>query len=292
MNTLHSNCLICGSGKLNAVPKFEKAHLTSCNKCGFIFSKAKPSDEELKLYYSNYPRAEGLSEITKKRYSDLLDEFEKFRSCNRILDIGCGNSLFLLEAKARGWDVYGTEYVSNAVEKCKARGIKMHLGELNSNAFEKGFFDVITSFEVIEHINNPLQEVEFINNFLRDKGLFYFTTPNFNSISRPISGSNWNIVQYPEHLSYYTPATINKLMVKKAFKKLKLITTGISVTRINESKGNLGHNPDNKEYNSDENLRRKIEKSWYLKILKEIINITLTILGIGDSIKGYYIKKQ
>lgn len=290
MTDFHNNCLICGCSELKTVSKFEKAYLTSCKECSFIFSKVKPSNQELQLYYSDYPRAEDLSEVTKKRYSDLLDEFEKFRISNRILDIGCGNSLFLMEAKARGWDVYGTEYVSNIVDKCKARGIKMHLGELTSTAFEEGFFDIITLFEVIEHINTPLKEVHHINNFLRDNGLFYFTTPNFNSISRHISGSNWNIVEYPEHLSYYTPSTIDKLLLKKSFKKLKLITTGISLTRYNESKESLSHNSDNKDYNRDEILRNEIEKKWYLKLLKKLINKILTILGIGDSIKAYYIK--
>ncbi|MDQ3193222.1 MAG: class I SAM-dependent methyltransferase [Bacteroidota bacterium] len=290
MSNFHNECLICGGAKLSVVSKFERAHLTSCIKCGFIFSKMKPTADDLQSYYSDYPRAESLSAITKKRYSDLLDEFEKFRSNNRILDIGCGNGLFLSEAKARGWEVYGTEYVINIVDKCKAKGIKMHLGELNSDSFENGFFDVITLFEVIEHINNPLEEVQYIDTFLRTNGLFYFTTPNFNSISRQISGSNWNIVEYPEHLSYYTPTSINNLFLNSSLKIHKLKTTGISLTRYNESKENLTHNSENKDYDKDEILRSKIERNWYLKLLKKIINQGLTFLGIGDSIKAYLIK--
>ena len=73
-------------------------------------------------------------------------------------------------------------------------------------------FDIITSFEVVEHINNPKEEINNYNQILRKGGLFYCTTPNFNSLSRRILKAKWNTICYPEHLSYYTIKTLTKLL--------------------------------------------------------------------------------
>ena len=101
----------------------------------------------------------------------------------------------------------------------------MKKGSLNQGDFGDDYFDVITSFEVIEHINEPTQDLDCVKSIVRKGGLVYVTTPNFNSISRSILGSRWNVVEYPEHLCYYTPDTLSRLFKNKGFKKLRLTIT-------------------------------------------------------------------
>jgi 2-polyprenyl-3-methyl-5-hydroxy-6-metoxy-1,4-benzoquinol methylase len=60
----------------------------------------------------------------------------------------------------------------------------MKEGALSVSMFEENYFDVITSFEVMEHLNNPHVELRAISRLLRPGGLFYCTTPNFNSAMR------------------------------------------------------------------------------------------------------------
>jgi 2-polyprenyl-3-methyl-5-hydroxy-6-metoxy-1,4-benzoquinol methylase len=62
-------------------------------------------------------------------------------------------------AKRKGWEVYGTEYTDEAVAICAAKGINMIKGKLNPAHYAAESFDIITSFEVIEHINNPNEEL-------------------------------------------------------------------------------------------------------------------------------------
>ncbi len=120
-----------------------------------------------------------MSPLTIESYNVLLDEFEKYRKTNKILDVGCGRGFFLTQAKKRGWEVYGTEYSPKAVELCASNGIDMKTGKLSTDLFNIKDFDIITSFEVLEHINNPNEELKHINNLLRKGGLFYCTTPKF-----------------------------------------------------------------------------------------------------------------
>lgn len=289
MSSQHSSCLLCKGTNLAPLAGYEKAHLCQCKSCSFVFAQQIPTVQELIEYYDGYGRNDYLSPITIKRYHELLDQFEPFRKTNNLIDVGCGIGYFLEVAKERGWNVYGTEYTDEAIRICSEKGITMKQGKLNPDDFKDIEFDIVTSFEVLEHINNPLEEVANFNTILRTGGLVYFTTPNFNSLLRYRLKANYNVITYPEHLSYYTPKTISRLFTAKGFKKKKVETTGISLTRLKTSKGESSQAYIS-ETSDDEQLRNNIETKWYLQVAKTIINKTLTLFGIGDSLKGWFIK--
>ena len=154
----HTQCIACDHLQLNDLSSFQHVHLVKCAKCGLVFCADIPSISELEKYYSNYGLQQYLSPITVKRYHEWLDKFEVFRKTGNLMDVGCGNGLFLMEAKKRGWKVYGTEYGGQQVEICREKGIVMHQGPLLQHLFPDIIFDVVTSIEVIEHINNPQVE--------------------------------------------------------------------------------------------------------------------------------------
>ena len=283
-----TNCINCGSNKLVDLPKYRHAFLVKCKSCRLVFSKANPTPKELTDHYTGYPRYTALSPITEKRYNELLNTLEKFKNTNNILDLGCSNGLFLDCAKKRGWNVYGTEYAQECIDYCAQKNIKVFKSDKLPTEFFDLKFDVVTSFEVIEHINTPNEELNFIKKILRKNGAFYFTTPNFNSISRFLLKEKWNVIGYPEHLSYYTPATLNQLMLKYGFKKQFLTTTGISLSRFKQSIGK-DEKSRTTNNNTDENLRTNIENKILLRGLKNSLNFVLNTLKIGDAMKGLYV---
>lgn len=254
--------------------------------------KQVPSKQDLEAHYSSYSygREHFLSPLTILSYNKLLDEFEKFRKTNKILDVGCGLGFFLQEAKKRGWEVYGTEYSETAVERCKEKGLTIKAGKLEVPMFREDDFDVITSFEVIEHINDPVEEIRKIHELLRSGGLFYCTTPNFNSLLRYYLKGEFNIIGYPEHLTYYTKRTFGKLLRDNGFKKIKILSTGISLTRLRTSK-RIFKEKLISESSSDERLRQKLASRWYFQVFKQLVNIALAVTNTGMTLKGYYIKK-
>ncbi len=141
-------------------------------------------------------------------------------------------------------------------------------------------------FEVIEHINNPIEEINLFNVLLRKNGLLYITTPNFNSLSRYILKQNWNIIEYPEHLSYYSKKTIRKLLVKNGLRKIKIETTGFSFSRFQTSIFDSTTNSKS----TDSIIREKSENKWHYKLAKEVINFMLITFNKGDTIKASFIK--
>lgn len=285
----HHKCLVCSSKVLLDLHDYMDHHLSQCKKCGFVFTKKIPSDKELEEHYKGYGRNDYLSPITIKRYNELLNTFEEFRKTNKILDVGCGIGYFLEVAKERGWDVYGTEYTNEAIQICSSKGINMQKGILSSRNYQNEEFDIITSFEVIEHINNPIDELTNFYKVLRKGGLVYLTTPNFNSLLRYRLKSEYNVICYPEHLSYYTPKTLKKLFTCVDFKTKKIESTGISLTRLKTSKGVSKQSFISKE-SDDEKIRSQIENKKHLQFLKYLVNRILTIIGKGDALKGYFIK--
>jgi 2-polyprenyl-3-methyl-5-hydroxy-6-metoxy-1,4-benzoquinol methylase len=287
---MHNKCLICNSSNLLIYKGYEKVHLCKCGSCGFVFSQKKPTKEVIEKYYENYGLDDFISPITIKRYHEILDEFESFRKTNRILDVGCGTGYFLNEAKKRGWDVYGTEISQKSVDICSSKGITMKTGFLNAADYEPNSFDVILSIEVIEHINNPQDEITNFYKILRKGGLVYVTTPNFNSLLRLKLKAAYNVITYPEHLSYYTPNSIKKLFKLNGFKKHKIKTTGISLTRFKTSSGKSNQKIISSK-SDDEKIRKKIDSKWIYKFSRDITNQLLTFFGIGDSLKGWFIKQ-
>lgn len=282
-------CILCSGNRLTELPRYKRANLVKCNECGFVFSKYIPTLNELTSYYTNYPRGGDLSPITIKRYNELLDIFESFRQSNKLLDYGCSNGQFLEIAAKRGWEIFGLEFAGECFDNCAKKGIKIYLLDNLPEHLFLNEFDIVTSFEVIEHINNPNDKLNIINKILRKEGLFYFTTPNFNSLSRKILKEKWNVIGFPEHLSYYTPQTIHQLLAKNGFRKKNLFTSGISLSRFKQSLNPSGNPPG---FNSDETLREKTETKFIYSIAKKLINYLLNLFKAGDSIKGFYIKNS
>lgn len=261
-----------------------------------VFSSINPSPEQLENHYQGYGRNDYLSPITIKRYHEILDSFEAVRKTNRILDVGCGIGYFLDVAKSRGWEVYGTEYTDSAVKICEGKGIIMQAGALNPKNYTAESFDVITSFEVIEHINTPNEETSRIFSLLRKGGYFYVTTPNFNSLLRYYLGPKYNVIGWPEHLSYYTPKTLSALMLSHGLKKMWVQSTGISITRFLTSRSSQpSEKPDEgtqfvSANTNDEKMRARFESNALWAFAKKTINFILSLSGKGDALKGLFQK--
>lgn len=292
-----NKCTLCNKKSLTPLIGYETSgELVQCSNCRMVFASMIPSESLLADHYGNYGMFAKLSETTIKRYNQLLDKFENYRKTNRILDVGCGEGFFLEQAIKRGWDVFGTEYAQQYIEICKNKGIHMNVGILDPSNYPVESFDIITSFEVLEHLIYPVNELKIFNTLLRKGGITYITTPNFNSLSRRIQGNRWSVISFPDHLSYFTAGTLHKALSQTGFEKIRVQTTGISIARTQQAlfhpKEKENENPVTKNSHQpiDSVWQGRIENNSILKILKRIINMLLTSTRLGDGIKAIYTK--
>lgn len=268
--------------------KYSQHHLRSCPSCGSVYAGREPSVEELNALYATYPLHAHLSPITRTRYLEILTTFASHRTHGRLLDAGSGMGYFLDTAKEVGWDVHGSEYDERVVEACRERGLTMWQGPLTDASYPDAHFDVITSFEVMEHLQDPLAELRNFHRMLRPGGLLYITTPNFGSLSRRLLGPDWSVVNYPEHLNYFTPRTLSKALDRAKLQVTGHRTTGISISRLRYRVGSADQREANHSpQNSDQRLRSRVEQSPFLQFAKSTTNGLLDLLSLGDTIKLY-----
>lgn len=286
---MERNCPICSSTRTRPIPVFVTQHLVRCRNCGAVFTDWMPTADELMAYYATYPAVNSVSPVTIKRYQEILDGFAAYRSTGRLLEVGCGGGLFLEQAAHKNWEVHGTEFGKRAVDACRQRGINIVEGPLDTVNYAHGSFDVICSFEVIEHVTDPAAEVRRMASLLRPGGILYLTTPNYNCVARRTSPSTWNVASYPEHLTYFTPRSMHRMLRAAGFRKAKLTTTGFSVQRWKMGRqANAAKKTASRE--AQEQLRSAMETKPHLRLAKRLVNAVLHLTRSGDSLKATYIR--
>lgn len=292
-------CPSCNSYSVRNYSGFKTVCLNKCNVCALVYDSRTPSPEDLEKHYQNYSYSslKPCPDATVRSFLRLLKSFREFHKSGRLLDIGCGQGDFLIEAKHDGWQVFGSEYSDAALSLCARRGLEVIKEPISTSSFGNDKFDVITSFEVIEHIQTPNQLLEVANSLLRPGGLFYLTTPNFNAILRFLEGSSFAMFCYPEHLCFYSKRSISHLARRQGFMPLKITTTGIDVLRVKKLCIQFGLPYQRVEPESSQPgkfqtdlIRAQVESNSALLFSKDLINTILGWTGTGDTLKAWLVK--
>lgn len=302
----HEACPLCGDARFEALAEMRRVELVQCAACDAVFTPKVPTLRELMEHYEGYPRAAKVdSPISRRAREVWLDQFEPYRRTNRFLDVGCDIGLLLNQARGRGWETYGTEFTDEAVAICEANGHRLHKGLLRDADYEPESFDVVVYTEVIEHINNQREEFARVLELLRPGGLLYVTTPNFDSLSRRVLGDRWTVIDYPEHLVYFTPVTLRRFMASAGFEEVNLESSGVSVSRLlssfrqpaesvaaaNDDAPRAADTPRlERDIRADELIRGAMANSAILGGAKTLVNRVLHHAALGDSIKAMFRK--
>lgn len=183
------------------------------------------------------------------RVQDTLELIKGFNliNVNRYLDLGCNNSNVTIAVAdgSNAAEVYGVDVDNNLLESSKRHRLKTVSADLNKDTlpFNDKYFDLITSFEVIEHLINPDNMLREANRVLRSGGLFVLSTPNLSSwlnrlyilagahptyadISTEFSMDHMGRVGVPMgHLRLYTLPALKRLLEYHGFILKKAIGT-------------------------------------------------------------------
>jgi len=135
----------------------------------------------------------------------------------KFLDIGCGNGSRLLKMRNLGWQVTGVELNKKAFNECVNHNLNVFNSTLENTKFEDNSFDVVYMSHLVEHLANPCEIFEIVNNILKPNGLLYIKTPNRNSLGRKIFGKYWYANDIPRHLFLFS-----KTSLVNVFKKLNM----------------------------------------------------------------------
>lgn len=220
-------CPVCGGVKTS---KLKTHDVLVCSLCGLgWYTKIPPQPKLSEIYqkkYFNDKKTVGYRQDAKKRF----DYLQKYMPKNgKILDFGFGMGQFLTEVKDSGREAYGYDVSCYAAKRAKRKlKIKAYCPPLTKSLFKAKYFDVITLFDVVEHIKDFNKPLELLKYWLKDDGYLVLTTPNLSSWDARLFGEKWDSLQkIPEHIYFFTPRSVSKVLNELGFKSVKVKNWGL-----------------------------------------------------------------
>ena len=185
-----------------------------CKDCSFAFKEARSSDRDLATLYRELDGGVYESESrgrlrTARRHLKIV---ERFASRGKLLDVGCASGLFLKCASEAGWNVCGIEpaaVLARNAERLLAGSGRVVCASLLEADLAPASFHVITLWDVLEHVNDPISTLRRCFTLLRPGAYLFLNVPDINSLPARLLRSRWPLL-LPEHLSYFTRESLKR----------------------------------------------------------------------------------
>lgn len=215
----------------------EKFPIVKCNNCTHEFTNHRPTEEECGAYYqsNNYISHSGSDKsklgITYKLY-DLVRNYsiglklniiKKYQSNGELLDLGCGLGYFLNGAQKEGtFKCQGADISEDAIRYVKDNFNIEVKKDSELKSFQKGQFNVITQWHVLEHVyrlEDRLKELKYI---LSEKGTMFIAVPNSDSWDAKNYKEHWDGYDVPRHIHHFNKKSIKKIFHDNGFEVIKM----------------------------------------------------------------------
>ena len=172
-------CPLCGDAWVT--PVFYPP-LVRCGGCGFVFRNLPHIQEQVQEEFDDrYQRPDDERQIQERRrslYRGFLARYPPASGRNRLLDVGCGTGQFLLLAQAGGWDVVGIEIARAGVEAARRSGLTVHLGSLTTLGLPESSFDLVTLWNVLDFLPDPVEQARAAHRILAPGGVLVVRVVN------------------------------------------------------------------------------------------------------------------
>lgn len=230
-------CELCRGADVKAILRKNGYSIVECNRCGLVYVAETVNDLRKfydRDYYKGLVYKDYIAE-SKKRvniFRKKLNLIMRWMPGGKLLDIGCAAGFFLDVARRCGWEVFGVEISEFSSRYARERlGIDVFTGQLKDAQFKDNYFDVITMWDTIEHLQNPFDTLVEIHRILKKHGLLVIETLNVSSLNARLLRSSWPLYGPPYHLFYFSKKTIAELLLKSGFQAFVTIPVQTYVLR-------------------------------------------------------------
>ncbi|MBI2443490.1 MAG: class I SAM-dependent methyltransferase [Candidatus Levybacteria bacterium] len=212
----------------NSLDDYTKhGQIVRCRNCSLVYVNPR---ENLKNLLKGYEDVEDPEYIETEKYrkiilSEHLRELERWKHKGKLLDVGCFAGYFLTLAKDHGWSPFGIEPSSWAVRIAKKNGARLLGKDIETTTLPKNYFDVITLWDVIEHLANPSDILEKLSHSMKRGGVIALGTPNVDSLFAKVLGEKCPFF-IRMHLILFSPKTLRRLLEKHGFSVLSCTAYG------------------------------------------------------------------
>lgn len=191
-----ARCLLCGCSLRRIGADFTGKQIYKCDQCEYVTTPIAATAETIALYDDpeyfdgwgcnmefDYERFEP---SVHQQVQDYLDFIERHTEGKTLLDVGTGSGLLPHLARARGFEVEGTDLSKHVSENVPEKaGFPIHHGTLEDIQFTRKY-DVITMLHVLEHTSNPVSTLQRCKQLLNAGGYIVVVVPNFQSLDSRI----------------------------------------------------------------------------------------------------------
>ena len=226
------------------------AQIVRCQNCGLIYANPRWSGEELAAAYAavedeTYSQEREGRELTFGKHLQAMEKIVGEANGRSLLDVGAYIGVFVEAAAKAGWNAYGIEPSEWAVQEARERRLNVLHGTQHSAALQNCAFDVITMWDVIEHVDDPAGEIKKSWELLKPGGWLVLHTMDSDSLMAKLMGSRWPWLM-DMHLYYFSQQTLADMLEKHGFEVVwsgaqgRYLRLGYVVTRVAALNQTLG----------------------------------------------------
>jgi len=197
----------------------QHGRIVRCRSCSLVYMNPRPHHQSVQDNYAAVADVRYLEEEQGRveTFSESLDQIRRFMPSGRLLDVGCHVGTFLSVAEAAGFDVSGVEPSRWAADIARTRiAGSVHTGAIEDAPMPDGGYDVITLWDVIEHLPDPALDVRAIHGALRPGGIFAVSTMDVDSLFARALGRRWPWYMQM-HLVYFSRRTLCEMLRREGF---------------------------------------------------------------------------
>lgn len=227
-----SKCPVCGGADSMFLLADGGSSVHRCGRCAFMFVLPRPTASELKTLYSDeYFTGDDMAAATLQFrapvFQQCLATLQRTLPCRgRLLDVGCWTGDFVEAACRAGWSACGIELSARATHfAASKRHLDVRCCTLSTAPFPAASLDAITLLDVLEHVLDPIAELESARSLLKPHGVLVVRVPNTAFHLAKTRVCRWLRVpdaglQTRYHLNHFTPRTLAFTLHMAGFKLL------------------------------------------------------------------------
>lgn len=278
----------------------EQYHLQRCKTCSCVWLSDPPQPEEMAFHYGpDYYRGIATAGEAPKRWSKQGVVISGYKQSGDILDIGCSSGGFLGTLKRGSWGLYGIEIAAEMAVRARANtGAEVFVGDALSAPFTPESFDVVTCFDVLEHVYDPLGLLRKAQEWLRPGGIFYTMLPNIDSWEARMLGSYWYGLELPRHLFHFSPSSLRAAMESVGFEEGHIETLPNSF--LEHSSHYIGEEAFEKLGFSTRSLAQSKPRGIAWRIVRKGLRLSViapfgrlaSLAGAGASMEAVFVKSS
>lgn len=204
--------------------------LVRCPSCGLIRQNPRPAPDSIDAYYPSSYEPYSRTIADEPSLARRLDRWygmlkrrrliESYQRGGRILDVGCATGNFLAEMVRTGrWTALGIEPNEQAAAVASEKlGLDVRPGRLEDVELPAESFDVVTMWNVLEHVHDPVSDLQRVARLLRPGGTLVFSLPNVDSYEVRVFRDRWFGWELPRHLYFFPRAVLGDILGKSGLR--------------------------------------------------------------------------